>query len=283
MSTTEGKGRAESPAGADVAGGALVRAPASEETAVAVTRRRLLEMISSGALHPGERLGAERELAHDLGVSRTTLRQALGLLEESGAVRRVPGRGGGTFVARPKLERDLSRVVGIPAMLRDQGFTAGSRVVGASIGGADETTAHALGLNPGDLVTEIIRIRLADGHPISLEHARFPALRFPGLLDMHLGGSIYELLEATYGVSPGDATERIEAVPAGPAEAALLDIAENAPLLAITRTTRDPEERPFEFSHDLFRADRTRILVHTTGSNRVTDSAHTRGRPVDLP
>ncbi|GII90647.1 GntR family transcriptional regulator [Sinosporangium siamense] len=253
-----------------------------EKTAVAGAHRRLLEMISSGELQPGERLGAERELSLDLGVSRATLRQALVLLEQTGAVRRVPGRGGGTFVSRPKIERDLSRVVGIPAMLREQGFTAGSRVVSASITGADQTTATALSLQAGDLVTEIVRIRLADGHPISLENARFPALRFPGLLDMHLGGSIYELLSEVYGVRPGDATERIEAIPAGPTEAAVLDIAENAPLLAITRTTRDPGGVAFEFSHDLFRADRTRILVHTTGVNRVTDSARTQGRPVDL-
>ena len=60
------------------------------------------------------------------GSSRSTLRQALGLLEDEGVVRRVPGRGGGTFVSQSKIERDLSRIVGLPAMLRSQGVTAGT-------------------------------------------------------------------------------------------------------------------------------------------------------------
>ncbi|MGA8458074.1 MAG: GntR family transcriptional regulator, partial [Streptosporangiaceae bacterium] len=81
-------------------------------------RRVLADQIATGDLRPGQRLGAERELATELGVSRTTLRQALAVLEESGMVRRVPGRGGGTFVSKGKIERDLSRVVGVPAWLR---------------------------------------------------------------------------------------------------------------------------------------------------------------------
>ena len=49
--------------------------------------------------------------------------------------------------------------------------------------GADAETAEALGLEEGELVLELLRVRLADERPISLERARFPAARFPGLLD----------------------------------------------------------------------------------------------------
>ena len=38
-----------------------------------------------------------------------------------------------------------------------------------------------------------------------------------------------------------------------------------SPLLAITRTTTDPDGVPFEFSYDLFRGDRIRIMVRTPG------------------
>ena len=94
-------------------------------------RRALAEQIGSGRLRPGQRLGAERALAAEFGVSRATLRQALAVLEEGGVVRRVPGRGGGTFVAKGKIERDLSRIVGVPALLRSQGVVAGTRVLSA--------------------------------------------------------------------------------------------------------------------------------------------------------
>jgi GntR family transcriptional regulator len=126
---------------------------------------------------------------------------------------------------------------------------------------ADAETAAALGLAAAALVLEVVRVRLADGEPISLERALFPADRFPGLLDRSLGGSLYELLETQYAVVPGEAEERIEVVSAGTAEARLLELRRGAPLLAVARTAWDVDGRAFERSHDLFRGDRARIVV----------------------
>jgi len=235
--------------------------PAAEQV-----RQRLLDQISRGQLQPGERLGAERDLARDLTVSRSTVRQALSALEAAGVVRRVPGRGGGTFVRRKKVERDLSQVVGVPALLRQQGMTAGSRIVSTGLAAADEETATALGLAPEAYVIDVVRIRLADGTPISLEDVRLPAELFPGLLDLPLGGSLYELLEEQYGTVPGEAVEHIEVVAALEDVASILAVDPGSPLLAITRMTTDTSGRVFEFSHDLFRADRTMITVHTSAS-----------------
>lgn len=248
--------------------------PAAEEA-----RRQLLDQISRGQLRPGERLGAERDLALALGVSRSTVRQALASLEEAGVVRRVPGRGGGTFVRQQKLERDLSQVVGVPALLRQQGMTAGSRIVSTRMVGADEETRTALALAAGAYVFDVVRIRLADGTPISLEHARLPAEMFPGLLDQPLGGSLYELLEEGYGTTPGEAVEHIEVVAAGEDEASILGLDPGAALLSITRTTQDADGRPFEHSHDLFRADRTTITVRTPAASRARGG---QGRVVQL-
>lgn len=226
-------------------------------------RHRLLDLISSGKLRPGDRLGTERELAASLSVSRSTLRQALTALARAGAVRRVPGRAGGTFVTHSKLDRDLSVIVGLPEYLRRQGFVAGTQVLSATMAGADDVTAEHLGLQPGSLVLDIVRIRLADGVPLSLERVRLPAEIFPGLLEMPLGGSIYELLDQHYGVKPDDVVEHLEVVDASAEEASLLGIAVRTPLLAITRTSSTAEGAAFEFSQDLFRADRTRVTFRT--------------------
>jgi GntR family transcriptional regulator len=226
-------------------------------------KRRLLEQIRTDALEPGAKLGGERDLARALGVSRSTVRQALASMERAGVVQRIPGRGGGTFVGHPKVDRDLSPIVGVPALLRRQGITAGTRVVSTALVRADEETRGALRLAADAYVLDVVRIRLADGTPISLEHARLPAHRFPGLLELPLVGSLYELLDTHYDVQPEDAVEHIEVVPADPDEAAVLDVAVSAPLLSITRTTCAADGEPFEYSHDLFRADRTAITVRT--------------------
>src|SRR5579864_9051572 len=92
---------------------------------------RLAHAIESGELAAGSRLPAERDLAAELGVSRMTLRQALDALERRGLVTRSVGRKGGTFVAQPKFERDLSSYAGLSAQLAEQGRIPGARVLSA--------------------------------------------------------------------------------------------------------------------------------------------------------
>jgi GntR family transcriptional regulator len=226
-------------------------------------RRRLLELISTGTLRPGDRLGTERELAARLRVSRSTLRQVLAVLAQGGIIRRVPGRAGGTFVAHSKVNRDLSVIMGLPEYLRRQGFLAGTQVLSATMTGANEQAASSLSVPVGSLLVEIVRIRLADGIPLSLERARLPADLFPGLLELPLGGSIYSLLDEHYDVRPEDVVEHLEVAEASADEAALLGVHVGAPLLAITRTSSTASGTAFEFSHDLFRSDRTCVTFRT--------------------
>jgi GntR family transcriptional regulator len=224
-------------------------------------RARMLEEIGAGALRPGERLGAERDMALRYGVSRSTLRLAIEALESTGHLRRVRGRAGGTFVAERRVERDLTHITGLPAYLRRQGFEAGTRILSARLIEADDETVQTLELAPGALAFEIVRTRLADGAPISLERARLPADRFPGLLDHSLRDSILALMQTVYGVVPREAIERIEIVGASASAARLLDVPRSSPLLSVVRVMVDDAHRPFELSHDLFRGDRVRIVV----------------------
>jgi len=74
-------------------------APVRSQTAFEETLDRLGTAIKLGLLAPGTRLPAERELCEQLGIARSTLRQALTALVQSGHLRATRGRGGGTFVA----------------------------------------------------------------------------------------------------------------------------------------------------------------------------------------
>ncbi len=76
----------------------VVFAPVRSQTAFEETVERLGTAIKLGLLEPGTRLPAERELCTRLGIARSTLRQALVALSESGHLHATRGRGGGTFV-----------------------------------------------------------------------------------------------------------------------------------------------------------------------------------------
>ena len=92
-----------------------VFAPVQSTTAFEETLERLGTAIKLGLLPPGTRLPAERDLCEQLGIARSTLRQALTALVQSGHLHAVRGRGGGTFVAerargqRPAEPRDPRR------------------------------------------------------------------------------------------------------------------------------------------------------------------------------
>jgi DNA-binding FadR family transcriptional regulator len=79
-----------------------VFAPVRSQTAFEETVERLGTAIKLGLLPPGTRLPAERELCAKLGIARSTLRQALVALAQSGHLHATRGRGGGTFVADPQ-------------------------------------------------------------------------------------------------------------------------------------------------------------------------------------
>ena len=90
-----------------------VFAPVHSQTAFEETLDRLGNAIKLGLLSPGTRLPAERELCEQLGIARSTLRQALTALVQSGYLVAVRGRGGGTFVADspPVIERPTAAVL----------------------------------------------------------------------------------------------------------------------------------------------------------------------------
>jgi len=83
-----------------------VFAPVRSQTAFEETVDRLGTAIKLGLLAPGSQLPAERELCARLGIARSTLRQALTALSQSGHVFATRGRGGGTFVADPQPPSD---------------------------------------------------------------------------------------------------------------------------------------------------------------------------------
>jgi GntR family transcriptional regulator len=223
-------------------------------------KRHLAETIA--ALPPGSPVPPERALASELGISRTTVRQALAELEMEGRLRRIQGKG--TFVASPKMAQPL-QLTSYSEEVRAQGMHPASRILDVSMMDADAELATTLELPEGAPIVSVARLRMANGEPMAIEHTHLPAERFPGLRE-HLDqmASLYEILGTVYGVRLAEAEETIETVLASPREAAILSVDTGLPLLLVSRLSLDSDGRPVEWVQSWFRGDRYKFITRIT-------------------
>jgi GntR family transcriptional regulator len=238
----------------------LVRGAGPLHTAIA---EQLNAAIADGTLQPGMRLPPERVLAGSLGVSRMTVRQALGELERDGRVRRVVGRSGGTFV-RDHDDGASTRAgsAGIAAELRRQGGATAVEPIAAEIAPAGKRVAAALELGRSDRVVVITRLRLSSGKPLAVERSSLPARLFPDIEDMDLASSLPDLM-AAFGLRPVRSLERLELAPARPSDVRALGVRRETPLLLVERIRYTADGTPVEFARDRFRPDRTRVVLES--------------------
>lgn len=237
----------------------------AQEVADAIRAR-----VAADGLQPGDRVGAERELSALYDVSRWVVRKALEALEEDGRILRTSGRNGGIFVAHEKVLRDLRHHVSLPEYVQARGLEAGSTVLSTATLPASSHVATAMEVREGSWLLRVDRLRLAGGLPLSYEVIWLPAEQFPGLLDRSLVGSLYELLENAYELERGEAVETISARAADKAEASMLQMPNGSPVLSVSRVSRTAAGRVFEYGEDLYRADRTEMIVRVpAGENAV--------------
>lgn len=237
----------------------------------------LLGAITGGQLPQGHKFPTERALASSLKVSRMTLRQALSTLESKGWITRVRGAEGGTFVSSPRFDVDLTDLAGLTAQVTQAGRTAGATVLEARSIAAEPSIARELKLSTGTLVHHIVRVRFADGEPFCIERSYFPSAPFPGMLDVPLTGSLYAVL-GTYGAAPTEAVEYLNATVANEEDAKMLSMAPGAAVIQVQRLATDANQRPVEFSLDVYRSDRIRLIVKSslkTDDSNQTDVSRT--------
>jgi GntR family transcriptional regulator len=228
-------------------------------------QRALMEKIHSGELSTGDPLASEEELARIYQVSRMTARQALHGLKTSGFA--VSQKGRGTFVTRPKLEKNIMHLRGFTEDMRDLGMVPSSKLLEQTVVKASTELADKLKVEAGGQVLLLRRLRLADQIPMALEESYIPLKRFPGLHKINFGKmSLYFVLRESFGVCVAWADEVIEALPATREESELLTIPKRASILSISRIIMTTKEVPIEVACSRYRGDRYRasIRVPTT-------------------
>ncbi len=233
------------------------------EPLYSVIASRAEELITSGEWQEGDRLPPERQLCQDFGVSRATLRQALGELEERGLITRHQGRG--TFVSKPRVQLPIVGVFSIRDAMAQYGMKMTTRVVGVEIIEASRQLASDLACLPGDPVIFIERLRIGDGEPMVLDTAHLRAELFPGLEHVDFENrSLYQVLETDYGRTVAEAQETLEPVILTPRECQLLGVPQHTTALLTRRITTDANGVVVALGHVLLRGDRSRYLYKRT-------------------
>jgi GntR family transcriptional regulator len=220
-------------------------------------QQALAEEIQRGGRTPGARLPPERALAEHFGVSRVTLRRALDELSLGGLVRRT---GNGWEVASGAVGEPPNELMSFSELAASRGLTAGGRVLERCVRAATLDEAEALGLAPGAPLFELERLRTMDEVPILIDRTRIPLAVAPAIEQADLEQtSLYRVLEDRFGVRPARARFTVEAAPADPRRAHLLELETGQPILRCQQQTEDETGRVIELCEMVYRYDRYRF------------------------
>lgn len=236
------------------------------KTLSSATAETIENAIQEGTFPPGSQLPPEFELIDMLGVSRTTLREALKSLETRRIIVRKRGRG--TFVNEKPIVKDLSMNFGISEMISQAGFTPGARDAKAEIVSANAEQANALDIKQDEPAIRIERLHTANEIPVVWSIDIVPRAIFnnqiPNGTDLN-NLSLYDYFttELQLRILHGEATIRPELTSKD--IASKLDINVGDPVLVITQIDYSDDDRPVLFSIEYHLADQFVFFIMRKG------------------
>jgi GntR family transcriptional regulator len=243
--------------------------PINRPTHTTLTDQTVLaiqEAINHGKFPPGSQLPPEMELLQMMGISRTTLREALRILEEQRFIRKR--RGLGTFVMERAIVKDMSQNFGITEMISQAGYTPGTRDFKIHIEEASKSLAERLGIPEAARTVVIERVRTANNIPIVWTRDIMPQDLLgswtPATADLE-GVSLYECLERFASIRIVSGIASFSPVQANREIAEKLSIPRTSLLLLIEQVDHDQQERPILYSAEYHLTDKFNFIIHRKG------------------
>jgi len=225
--------------------------------------------IRDGVLAPGSRLPNQRRLAQEFGVTLMTLRQALEVLERERLIARRHGLG--TFVASPSIDYDILQLRRLAGDLTAQGEAVLTRFLRARFTRWDRRAAEALGLGARGRLFVLERVRLVDGHPMSLQRSFLPRALGEEVAKADLEVTpLHQVLEFKLGITIARARETISTIRIGRREARELGCPAGQPAFFSERVSYGADGAAVVFDRVYIPGDRFRItreLDYSTGSS----------------
>lgn len=224
--------------------------------------------LRAGRWEPGALIPSESGLCEMFGVSRTAIRQALGMLVDEGLLQKEKGRG--TFVRQPQVALAVQELRGFYDEMAVRGRVVSNTVRRQEVVVVPPHVAPELGVPMGSEVVLLERVRGTEDGPLVHVSTYLPLRRFERLLDIDLAQrSLYAVLAEEFGVEARGGRRRIDAVAATAEQAKLLKIPAKSPVLRVTATNTDADGVAFEYFDAWYRADRTsfEIVVSARGGD----------------
>jgi GntR family transcriptional regulator len=240
----------------------LKRSPSLTDQAKA----HIKELILDGKFEDG-RIPSEADLASELGVSRTTIRDALSRLEIEGTVYRK--QGSGTFVNRPGLQirSRLDEIWSYEAVLEAHGYQPFVELLDVRRERPSEAIQEILGLDPDDEVTILEKLFSEDSEPVIYTKNEIPSRIIPKELeDEQLTLPVYELIEVCCQQGLNYYLSEVVPIVADEGLAKLLNVEINTPMLTLEETGYNNDNEPILWARSVFRDDlvRFRMIRRTT-------------------
>jgi GntR family transcriptional regulator len=214
----------------------------------------ILQYVDENRLHEGDRLPTETGLAKQAGVSLVTVRRALAELAAQGVVRREQGRG--TFVARPRVRAETTKIGGLRNGLHlDARSRLQTRTLGCFPRRANPHECKALSLQEGAVLWEISRLRLLNQRPVIWELSTIPKLLAPDLgtyFKRRDRRSLYDLLDGVYGLKEAREEQTLLCRPAKPREQELLELLQFEWVVEVSGISYSTRQAPIDAFRMLF-------------------------------
>jgi GntR family transcriptional regulator len=237
------------------------------------TRDQVFDLIEQVGV--GQAIPSERQLSHDFGVSRLTVRAAIDELAREGYL--VRRRGSGTFVSEPKIAQELTMSSFSEEMTR-RGMKPGSKTLSLEVKHAGAYLGRCLHVSPSERIVVAKRLRLADDETMAIEVLHVPEPLVPGLTREDFDQmSFYDLLTQRYGIEIVGGFQTIEPTVTNEEESEVLGVPLHSPAFQFERTTRSEDGMIVEFVRSIYRGDRYRLVTELNRRDRGTIA------PVFLP
>lgn len=228
-------------------------------------KKVLTDQIRIGFYQPGQPIPSERSLCDQYGISRITVRRCLSEMIYEGLLYRKHGKG--TFVARPKIEQGLARIVNFTQTVLALGLKPSTSILSAEMTEADVDVAKELRLPSEAPVLKLALLCKGDDEPLVLYESFFPpeyGQRMVALARRKEGEGIpFSTLDLYREVDslPATVNQSFEAAIAGERLSTLLGVKKGSPLLRILSVFLDRQQQPLEFRKALYRGDRYKFQL----------------------